>query len=74
MPKIGNKDAQRIKHEKQPWFRQGQRFRAGSEGSISVLKRGYGMDRCLNKRKDGFGSWIGWRVVARNLKLIAQAV
>jgi transposase, IS5 family len=74
MPKIGNKDAQRIKHEKQSWFRQGQRFRAGSEGSISVLKRGYGMDRCLNKREDGFGSWVGWRVVARNLKLIAQAV
>lgn len=74
MPKIGNKDAQRIKHEKQPWFRQGQRFRAGSEGSISVLKRVYGMDRCLNKREDGFGSWVGWRIVARNLKLIAQAI
>lgn len=74
MPKIGKKDAERTAYEKQRWFQQGHRFRAGSEGSISVLKRGHGMNRCLNKREDGFGSWIGWRVVARNLKVVAQSV
>jgi len=74
MPKIGKKTVERIKHEKQKWFREGQRFRAGSEGSISVLKRGHGMDCCLNKRENGFGSWVGWRVVARNLKMVAQAI
>jgi IS5 family transposase len=72
IPKIGKKNAVRSKHEKAPWFRRSQRFRAGSEGSISVLKRAFGMDRCLNKREDGFGSWVGWRVIARNLKTIAQ--
>lgn len=73
MPKIGNKNAERTKHERQRWFRQGLRFRAGSEGSISVLKRGQGMDRCLNKRENGFGSWIGWRIITRNLKMVAQS-
>ena len=72
IPKIGKKSANRSKHEKAPWFRRSQRFRAGCEGNISVLKRAFGMDRCLNKREDGFGSWIGWRVIARNLKTIAQ--
>jgi IS5 family transposase len=72
IPKIGKKDAIRSRYEKSPWFRRSQKFRAGSEGSISVLKRAFGMDRCLNKRDNGFSSWVGWRVVARNLRTIAQ--
>lgn len=71
IPKIGKKNAERAAHEKKRWFRQAQKFRAGCEGNISVLKRAYGMDRCLNKRENGYGSWIGWRVIARNLKTIA---
>ena len=57
--KIGKKNADRRKLESMPWFRRSQKFRAGSEGSISVLKRAFGMDRSLNKREDGFGSWVG---------------
>jgi hypothetical protein len=34
-------------YEKSPAFKEGQRFRAGIEGRISVLFRGRGMKRCL---------------------------
>jgi transposase, IS5 family len=70
--KIGKKNSDRRNLERMPWFRQSQKFRAGCEGSISVLKRAFGMDRSLNKREDGFGSWVGWRVITRNLVTIAQ--
>jgi IS5 family transposase len=41
----GQKTAKRAAFEKTPAFKQGQRFRAGIEGRISVLFRGRGMKR-----------------------------
>ena len=41
---------EREAHEKSAPFKQGQRFRAGIEGRISVLSRGRGMKRCLVER------------------------
>ena len=74
MLKIGNRSNQRFNHEKQRWFRKGQRFRAGSEGAIPMLKRGHGMNCYLNKREDSFGSWVALRVIAQNLKMVAPAI
>jgi len=73
LPKKGKKSKERKKIEKSRWFKAGQRFRAGSEGKISVLKRGFGLHRCLNKGQDGFNRWVGWAVIASNLKTIANA-
>src|SRR6202045_3475469 len=42
----GSKTPQRQAYEKSVPFKQGQRFRAGIEGRISVLMRGRGMKRC----------------------------
>ena len=46
LPAVGWLSRQRQEHERQPWFRRGFRFRAGIEGRISVLKRGYELGRC----------------------------
>lgn len=73
LPKRGKKSAKRTEYEKQRWFKAGQRFRAGSEGSISVLKRRHGLDRCLNRGNNAFERWIGWAIISSNLLTIARA-
>ncbi len=54
------------------WFREGQKWRNGSEGRISVLKRRYGLDRCLYSGMGGMERWVGWGVLAQNLSLLAR--
>ena len=74
LPKPGKKSEQRRQREKQPWFRRARKWHAGVEGRISVLKRCYNLDRCLNHGEDGFQRWIGWGVIAHNLKKIGSTV
>jgi transposase, IS5 family len=57
----------RKKHQKQRWFKNGQRWRTGCEGRISVLKRRHGLDRCLYRGQEGMKRWVGWGVIADNL-------
>ena len=72
LPKRGKKSRKRTEHEKQRWFKTGQRFRAGAEGTISVLKRRHKLNRCLNRGDNAFERWIGWAVIGANLLTIAQ--
>jgi IS5 family transposase len=74
LPKPGKKSEKRRQHEKQPWFRRVRKWHAGVEGRISVLKRCYHLDRCLNRSHAGFQRWIGWGVIAHNLKKIGTTV
>jgi IS5 family transposase len=67
----GKKTAERKAYEKSPDFKQGQRFRAGIEGRISVLFRGRGMKRCLAEGRDRFELWVAAAVLANNLMRIA---
>jgi IS5 family transposase len=67
----GQKTEERKKIEKSPDFREGQRFRAGIEGTISVLFRGRGMKRCLAEGRKRFELWVGAAVLANNLMRIA---
>jgi IS5 family transposase len=60
--------------EKQSWFKKLQRFRAGIEGIISVLMRGYGLKRCLWKGWRSFKSYVGLSVVTFNLQKLAHFV
>lgn len=53
-------------------FQAGQRFRAGVEGSISVLKRAFKLNRCLFKGYKHFASSVGCAVFCHNLVLLAQ--
>lgn len=72
IPKVGRISKERQELERQSWFRRGYRFRAGSEGRISVLKRCQGLDVCLDHGDDGFGRWVGWGIVTANLVRIAR--
>ena len=74
LPKTGRLSPERQEYEKQRWFRRGMRFRSGSEGRISVLKRCYGLDCCLNHGEDGFGRWVGWGILTANLARISRTV
>ncbi len=51
-------------------FAEGQRFRAGSEGSISVLKRAYKLQKCLFKGFKNFAASVGCAVFCHNLVLL----
>jgi len=67
----GKKTAKRKTYERSPAFKEGQRFRAGIEGRISVLFRGRGMKRCLAEGHQRFELLVGAAVLANNLMRIA---
>ena len=67
----GKKTKEREAYESSAAFREGQRFRAGIEGRISVLSRGRGMKRCLAEGIERFELWVGAAVLANNLMVIA---
>lgn len=73
LPKRGKKSKERAGYEKQRWFKAGHRFRAGIEGTISVLKRKHGFGRCLNRANNAFERWIGWGIISYNLAVIANS-
>ncbi len=68
----GKKTEARTAYEKSRAFKQGQRFRAGIEGRISVLLRGRGMRRCLLEGRERFEVFVGAAVLANNLLRIAD--
>jgi IS5 family transposase len=68
----GSKTPQRQSYERSPAFKQGQRFRAGIEGRISVLMRGRGMKRCRAEGADRFTLFVGAAVLANNLMIIGK--
>jgi IS5 family transposase len=74
IPYAGRASPQRRQLERAPWFRRGFRFRAGIEGRISVLRRRFGLDRCLAHGEAGLGRWVGWGILTANLRQIAQAL
>jgi IS5 family transposase len=48
------------------------RFRAGIESGISLLKRVFGLARCVWKRPIGFHAYVRTAVLAANLLLLAR--
>ncbi len=74
LPKPGTKSQARAAYERQGWFRRGRRWRAGIEGRISGLKRRHNLDRCLYHGTDGMDRWVGWGVIAHDLRVMAHAI
>jgi transposase, IS5 family len=72
LPRPGRKSSARVAHERQRWFRRGRNWRAGIEGRISGLKRRHGLDRCRYHGDAGMDRWVGWGVIAHDLRMIAQ--
>src|SRR5260370_800977 len=67
----GSKTPQRQAYERSAAFKQGQRFRAGIEGRISVLMRGRGMKRCRAEGAERFALFVAAAVLANNLMIVA---
>jgi len=67
LPRPGRKTPARRAHERQRWFRRGQRWRVGCEGRISVIKRRHGLRRCRYHGPAGTARWVGLGVIANNL-------
>ncbi len=67
VPNRSTKSAERKREQKKRWFKQGQKWRTGCEGRISVLKRRHGLRRCLYKGDAGMRRWVGWGVIADNM-------
>ena len=63
VPNRNTKSADRRKFGKQPWFKQGQKWRTGCEGRISVLKRRHGLNCCRYKGDLGMQRWVGLGVI-----------
>ena len=56
------------------WFRNGQKWRTGCEGRISVIKRRHGLSRCRYKGDAGMKRWVGLGVIADNVINIGHAM
>jgi transposase, IS5 family len=74
IPNHATKSAVRRREQKKRWFRNGQKWRTGCEGRISVIKRRHGLTRCRYKGADGMKRWVGLGVIADNLINIGNAM
>jgi len=72
LPKTGKKAATEHAKERAWWFRRLQRFRAGGEGRISLLKRKYGWRRSRLRGLERTTTWVGWGAIVHNLTKYAQ--
>jgi len=67
IPRKGKPGKARQAAEHTPAFRRTVKWRTGSEGRISSLKRGYGWDRTRLDGTEGARIWTGQAVLAHNL-------
>jgi IS5 family transposase len=74
IPNRSTKSPERKREQKKRWFRKGQKWRTGSEGRISVVKRRHGLDRCRYKGDDGMQRWVGLGVIGDNLIAIGTTL
>jgi IS5 family transposase len=67
VPNRSTKSPARRRHQKQRWFKKGQKWRTGCEGRISLLKRRHGLTRSRYRGQAGMTRWVGLGVMADNL-------
>lgn len=74
VPNRNTRSEERKRLQRRRWFKEGQRWRTGCEGRISVLKRRHGLSRCRYRGLTGIKRWVGLGVVADNLVSIGNAL
>jgi len=74
VPNRSSKSPERKREQKKRWFRNGQKWRTGCEGRISVVKRRHGLSRCQYKTEVGMERWVGLGVISDNLVNIGRAM
>jgi len=70
--KKGRRNEEERERESSDAFMDGQRFRAGIEGTISVLKRAFKLFRCLFKGFKNYAASVGCAVFCHNLVLLTR--
>jgi IS5 family transposase len=71
IPRQAKTSSARKAIERSRGFHRPVKWRTGSEGRISYLKRGYGWDRTRLDRRQGAAIWCGHGVFVHNLVKIA---
>jgi len=74
IPNRSTKSTERKREQKKRWFRNGQKWRTGCEGRISVVKRRHGLDRCRYKGFVGMERWVALGVIADNIINIGRTM
>jgi transposase, IS5 family len=74
IPNRATKSSERKREQRKRWFRNGQKWRVGCEGRISVVKRRNGLERCHYKGVVGMNRWVGLGVIADNVVNIGLAM
>src|SRR6266568_1890748 len=74
IPNRSTKSPERKREQRKRWFRNGQRWRTGCEGRISVGKRRHGLNRCRYKGDAGMKRWVGLGVIADIIINIGRAM
>jgi IS5 family transposase len=70
--KKGRRTPEEYARETTEEFLAGQRFRAGAEGSISVLKRAFKLGKCFFKGFKHYAASVGLAVLCHNLVLLTR--
>jgi IS5 family transposase len=73
LPRRGSPRASEPAPSRQRWYRRGLRWRTGSEGRISVVKRRHGLRRCRYRGAAGMERWVGLGIIASNLLVLGRA-
>lgn len=73
IPASGKLSEERKALEHTRSWKRGYRWRAGIEGRIASLRRDYGWRRCAYHGQDGMERWLGFGVIASNLRHLAHA-
>jgi len=74
VPNRSSKSPERKREQKKRWFRNGQKWRTGCEGRISVVKRRHGLNRCRYKTDVGMLRWVSLGVISDNLVNIGRVM
>ncbi len=74
LPRQGPLTAKQQHAQHRAAFRRNYRWRAGIEGRISVLKRRFGLARCRYHGEAGMERWVGFGLLAHNLRQISRSV
>ena len=74
IPNRSSRSPQRKREQKKRWFRNGQKWRTGCEGRISVVKRRNGLNRCRYKGHIGMQRWVALGVISDNLVNLGRAM
>jgi IS5 family transposase len=74
IPNRSTSSPERRREQKKRWFRNGQKWRTGCEGRISVVKRRHGLGRCRYKGFVGMQRWVGLGVIADNIVNIGRTM